>query len=70
MGIHGFAGISPTRWAPIPVISGVITPISRVNFHPSETQVFSAIYRGAHLVGYFDTCEVRGLIELGVVENI
>ena len=28
------------------VISGVVAPISRVKFHPSETHLFLAIYRG------------------------
>ena len=34
-----------TRWAPSPVINGVITPTSRL-FHPRETHLFLAIYKG------------------------
>ena len=36
-----------TRWAPDPVISGVITSLSRV--FTQVTQLFSAIYRGPHV---------------------
>ena len=54
---------SDTRWAPSPVISGVITPIRRFFFHPRQTHLFSAVYRGPmslhvqlgsghHLVGF------------------
>ena len=53
-------GLTSTRWAPDPVISGVITPTSRLI--TPVTQLFSAIYRGpitllitigsgAHLLG-------------------
>ena len=41
---------SAARWDQKALVNGVtwVAPISRVKFHPSETHVFSAIYRGGH----------------------
>ena len=39
--------LGPTRWAPISCRRGETAPISRVFFYPSESQLFSAIYRGS-----------------------